>query len=206
MSQLSEFQNKLIKDLTAEFERLNPKVTESTKPNRFSIEMIENCLSEKQRFIDSVNRYNVSIAKVLKKTFDSEVKKVAKELDKYFTIQNGSYYGKLLHDSDTYLFGGANKVSQGTQSQLYIVSRTKKDEYYRATHNFVSLQIYCRFKLITDSVTLKSGEVVNMHKIIGLKFSDKDYLNDKSSYIADSLDSFIQNNQMIQRRLIDMCK
>lgn len=206
MSQLTDFQNELIKDLTAEFERLNPKVTESTKPNRFSIEMIENCLSEKQKFIDSVNRYNVSIAKVLKKTFDSEVKKVAKELDKYFTIQNGSYYGQLSHDSDTYLFGGANKVSQGTQSQLYIVSRTKKDEFYRATHYFVSLQIYCRFKLITDSVTLKSGEVVNMHKIIGLKFSDKDYLNDKSSYIADSLDSFIQNNQMIQRRLIDMCK
>ena len=208
-STLTTFQSNLIKDLTKEFARLNPKELPSGKTTRFSIATIENCISEKQKFIDSVKSYNASIAKVLRKVLEKDLKSVGKEFSKYLTIQDGRHYATRLSYTIDELFQKTNDVSSCNHAYIYLVGKIpNRGCSDNGTKGFSNVQLYLRFTTVYDKITLQSGKEVAMNKIIGLQFCNQDASSESSQYAykANSLESLIQLNQSIQQRIVELAK
>lgn len=200
---LTTFQTKLIKELTKEFERLNPPTPKTEGKPRFSIATIENSINEKARFIVTARKYNVTMAEMLKKTIEGELKVFAKEFGKYLTISNGTISdgnGEFLpYTTIEYLVSKASDPDNTQYARLVIKSKSEK----RTSKETVNVW----FKTVNDSITLQNGDIVNMRRIIGLIYSNGDYHSIDRDWTvkADSLESFIQNNPNIHKNLTNLC-
>ena len=211
-STLTTFQGKLLKDLEKEFSRLNPTSSNNTNQTRFSVSVIENCINEKQKFIDSVKSYNVAIAKVLYKALEKDLKCVKKDFGKYINIQDGKIHNQPsmpnLYNTKAF-FGEASEPHKSSEAKIFLVSKTRKvSDIYNGANGFEYYVLYLTFETVIDKITLQSGEVVSMNKIIGLSFCTHDWLHNESEHAlkAKSLESMIQTHQPVQQRIISLSK
>ena len=202
---LTTFQTKLINELTKEFAKLNPPTPVSDGKGRFSIAMIENSLNEKKRFYETTEKYNLTIAEMLKKSIMDEMKKFNKEFGKYLVIQNGrpKDQGVILeYTTVENLMTKAKNPSNSNKAELGVKSKTPTSGY--------GFTINVWFKTVVDTVTLQNSEVVKFPKIIGLIYSngDADSLTKNWDWVssADSLDTLIQKSPKLHKDLTNLCK
>lgn len=212
-STLTTFQGKLLKDLEKEFSRLNPTSNNNDTQTRFSISVIENCINEKQKFIDSVKSYNVAIAKVLYKALEKDLKCVKKDFGKYINIQDGMINIHQPSMPNFYntkaFFDAASEPHKSTEAKIFLVSKTRKvSDIYNGANGFEYYVLYLTFETVIDKIILQSGEVVSMKKIIGLSFCTHDWLHNESDHAlkAKSLESMIQTHQPVQQRIVSLSK
>ena len=212
MNNLTTLQNKLVKELIAEFEKLNPKPKETNGSKRFSIDTIGHCINEEERIRKTVIKHNSTMAKVFLGQLNDDIKAFKKEFGKLFDFQIGyrSTNGHMNYGLEEF----EKRVQQlhgGNEMKAFIVSKKKRrnggrDEYdYCNGMDWVSL--YINFKTQVEKVVMESGKEVVLYRIVGLKFSNYDYCNSYSSKVETStLDELIQTVKHYQERMVEMSR
>lgn len=217
MSNLSQFQQKLINDLTNEFKKLNPQSKDKTGVKRFGLSSIDNCINEEEKFKQTVAKHNLTMLKVFINQFKEELKEFKKEFGKVLDFQIG-YPSHLnyvdnhtIEDIEKYVKQFPLNVSTSKQLYLFLVSKTKVYDRGDSRWNYCNSkkyqQIYVNFKMEKVIVALESGKEVTLYKIAGLNYSNYDYLS-SSHYKVDSstLDGLVQSHKSIQQDIVDLVK
>ena len=216
MSNLNDFQKKLIDELTKEFEKLNPKQKVDNGVKRFSVGMINNCINEEEKFKQTMNKHNLTMLKVFVNQLKEDVKSFKKEFGKVFDMQigiakgNGIGIKQDIEELESETKKNPLYISGYKQVQLFIVSKTKnislKDNNYNPCNNKQYTNSYVGFKTETSKVTLESGKEVSFQRIIGLEYSmyDYNYGNRDSKKVYPTLDELIQGEKYMQQRMVDL--
>lgn len=219
MNPLTEFQTKLINDLTEEFARLNPIVSEN-KGKRFSVETIEKSLNQKENFKISIKEFNKRISKSYTPIFLSEIDMVKKEFEKYLDIKIGVMYSNTKINNNVETFFGDDceyfhECTHPSARELYIFF-TKKGSFngdsallsnYVVNEERRYVRIYCSFKFEKIGVVLECGEQIILNKIRGLKFSERDWLvKDEHKKSYSSLYELLNNSVDLQTKITNLCK
>lgn len=216
MSNLSQFQEKLINELTNEFKKLNPEQKSSGGVKRFGLATIDFCINEEEKFRQTIAKHNLTMAKVFVNQFKEELKAFKKEFGKVVDLQVGMIYSNYsykytLEELEERTRKNPLNVSISNEMQLFIVSKTKIFDRGDARWNYCNNKkyenLYIHFKTEKENIVLESGKVVSLHKIVGLNYSNYDYLNsynDKAD--ASTLDGLIQSTKPIQQRLVELVK
>jgi len=214
MENLTRFQATLIKDLTNEFDRLNPKVS-SNKPKRFGVDTIMNCINEETLFIQSINAYNREMKKKLREDLDMMTDDFMAEYEEYFHLVYGQKFNdiNIWHSLETFFDENKNGVSESEELYIYVASNSKNLERGSDVKDWCGgkeyFLIHVSFDLERVRITLDSGKVIDLNKIKGLRFSTDSYYlyRDKDFFVqSTSLDGLIQNSKRIQQRIVSMIK
>ena len=89
-SNLTPLQQGLVNDLIKEFNRINPKPrAEGSK--RFTLETINDCNREEERFKETITKHNLTMMKVFINQFNDELKEFKKEFGKVLDVQIGHF-------------------------------------------------------------------------------------------------------------------
>ena len=208
MANLTTFQEKLLKELTNEFNRINPQEKQNSGVKIFSLSSIDSCKNEEKKFIESIMKHNESMRKLFLKQFDNDIKAFKKEFGKVFDIQIGHYFrgnNKLSYGFEEFSKGN---IQEHNEMYLFIVSKTKdfrgNNDYYCNFKRYT--QLYVGFNFENVNIVLESGKNVRMYKIIGLNYSNNTYLhrNSGSTINKASLHEFIQNSKSTQQIMVEM--
>ena len=213
MENLTRFQASLISDLTNEFDRLNPKEDKS-KPKRFGIDTINNCINEEKAFIESIYAYNRAMKKKLKESFDRMTDEFMAEYEEYFHLIYGKRYSEKIiwNTIDTLFNVEEDKVEDSNELVIVVASNTKPFNRGSDKKDFADgmdyFTIHVTFELIREKITLDSGKGISLNKIKGLRFSNYDYLykGKDFEYSANSLDGLIQICKQIQQTIVRLVK
>lgn len=209
MENTTPFQKKLIEDLVTEFTNINKK-SHSDDKKRFSFKTIGECKKEEQILIQTLTKHNLAMMKVYINQFKNDIKAFKKEFGKVLDIQIGRDY---------ICFGGtfeewveANKKRpidelSGYEMHLYLVSKTKEyssNNHYNYCNGKCYLKLFVDFKRELITHKLESGKVVVVHKIVGLEYCLKDFLYRADSFKGSTLDEFIQNEKIVQEKIVEL--
>ena len=214
MENLTRFQASLISDLTNEFDRLNPKVDKS-KPKRFGVNTIMNCIDEEKSFIESVYAYNRGVKMKLREDLDRMTDDFMAEYEEYFNLTYGSKYSatNIWNGLEMLFDESKNSVSESDELLIYIVSNTKQLERGSDTKDYCDgmkyIGIHVSFNVERVSITLDSGKEISLNKIKGFRFSSDSYYlyKDKGFFVqSTSLDGLIQNSKRIQQNIVSLIK
>ena len=210
---LTNYQAKLISDLSKEFDKLNPK-TEKVGTSRFSINTINECITEEKKFYDTIEKYNNSMVLLLHKQFKEQIKDFEKEYKKLIRLTYGTEYNPTnIQNNINTLFNTTKKFenSGSDECQINFVSEVKRStdsdtRKYNDGRAFFTL--YVSFKLERVKIELKSGKEIVMNKIIGLNFSTRNWLHKTDSYATNrnTLDLLIQECQEVQKSIVRICQ
>ena len=205
MSNLTEFQAGLIEDLSREFQRLNPQ--KDDKPKRFGVDTISKCIEEEDAFIASLDAYNDSMKKKLKDVFLVQTEAFYEEYGDHLSLQMGSLISNnsIWHGMDA-LFGD-NAVSPTDDIDLYLVSHTKRhDGDHDRCGGKKYFKLYVSFVLNDCFLTLDSKKKITKKKIVGLRFSTRDWLSREKGVERSTLDDLIQESSEVQQKIINLIK
>jgi hypothetical protein len=216
MSNLSQFQQKLINELTNEFKRLNPETKSNNGVKRFSIDTIDHCINEEEKFKQTIAKHNLTMVKVFVNQFKEELKSLKKEFGKVLDVQigipNSTYSFKYtLEEVEDRAKKQPLNIRTSDEFKLFLVSKTKVfdrgDSRWNYCNNKKYTEIFVHFKISTEKVILESGKEVILYKVVGLNYSNYDYLN-SGSYKSDSstLDGLIQSTKSIQQAIVSLVK
>lgn len=211
MENLTKFQQELINSLIKEFTKINPK------PNnggvRFSMDTINNCLKEEERFKQTITKHNLAMIKLFSGQIKDDIDEFNKEFGGVLNIETGCgiYNNKTkeIHNSVEQMIdiNTNNSLLDNCTSEcnLFLISKTKP--YKGNSHNYFGndyYQLYIDFKREKVSVTLESGKEVIAYKIVGVTYNYFDWLNRKSSLNveASTLDEFIQKSKTTQQAIV----
>ena len=210
MSKLTSFQQGLIDELTKEFIKINPKSSDSTV-KRFTLDTIDECKKEEERFFTTIGKHNETMIKVFDKQFKDELKNFTKEFGKLFYTKIG--YG-TNHTHEVFLEKNKKDAKDDHKSYemyLCIVSRTKKfdgDSRYNYCDGQNYKKICVDFKREKISHTLESGKIISAYKIVGLLFISTEYLyrdrDPSTTTITSTLDEYIQTCKELQKQMVAM--
>jgi len=214
MTNLIELQNKLVNDLIAEFSRINPKPSANGSAKRFGFATIDECKNEEEKFIQTILKHNLTMIKVFDKQFKDECKAFTKEFGKLFNLVAGYKYnnsdGKIQHGYEGFIEDNKKTINDSSYNEvyLYIVSKTKRfngDSGRNYHNNMGYTRFYLDFKREKVEIKLESGKSVRGYKIVGLIYSESDYLyRDKQGIKTATLDEFIQESKKIQQSMVSM--
>ena len=208
-SNLTPLQQGLVNDLIKEFNRINPKPrAEGSK--RFTLETINDCNREEERFKETITKHNLTMMKVFSTQFNDELKEFKKEFGKVLDVQIGHFgYGRPHGTLD--LLTNATKEkplvnNEYCEMNLFIVSKTKRysdsDSRYNYCNNMDYLQIYVDFKRERVKHILESGKEVIVYKVVGLEYRRYQYLHKEKVINTSTLDELIQNDKEVQKSLV----
>lgn len=211
---LTSYQDKLIKELSAEFKKLNPTEQKVGGANKFTLNTILSCTSEEANFKETVRKQNKAISLLLDKEIKKQIKDFEKEFGKIAKVQLGTIYmgNTNRHNSYEDMLKGAEKI-EGTSNEthFYLVSKTKGfnggDRRYDYCDGMTFTIIYLSYRTITDTLTLASGKVINLNRIVGLNFCLRDWLHRNDALQdekANTLDELIQKSKRVQQELVNL--
>lgn len=207
MSNLTNKQEELINNLINEFEKLNPR-KELNGSKRFNLSTISEVINEETRLIQTMDKYNSTMKKVFIEQFESEIKDFKKEFGSLFEVQIG--YNAYSNNN---IIGGMIEWIESKadinhkELNVFIVSKNRKyvdDSRYNYCNGMSYIQLYVDFSKVRQQEVLDTGKCIILHKITGLEFRTRDYLNKDKCYVT--LDSLIQNEKFIQQRLVLLSK
>lgn len=212
MSNLTQFQEKLISDIQKEFSKLNAKEEINSKGKKFSMETINNCINEEEKFIDIVHKHNIKMVDAFSKIMLKEIKDFNKEFGKvielkhdytrYSSSQQGVFSCMVEQNKKS------PKNSYNTyETKLYFVSKvkfTRSNDQWNFFNNADYRTYYLDFKREKVSITLESGKQVTLLKIIGAQYLTKDWLHRDNGKRYDSLDEMLQRDDEMQRAMVQL--
>ena len=211
MANLTTFQEKLLKELTNEFNRINPQEKQNSGVKRFTLSSIDSCKNEETKFIESIKKHNESMRKLFLKQFDNDIKQFKKEFGKAFDIQIGyvNKYNSLKTINNGLETFSNDKIADYNEMYVFIVSKTQAYTYndnYNYCNNKKYTQLYVGFKFVRVDIVLESEKNVRMYKVVGLNYSNKDYLSNKGGDAINksTLDEFIQSSKYTQQKMVEM--
>lgn len=207
---LTPLQQGLVDDLIKEFNRINPKPrAEGSK--RFTLETINDCNREEERFKETITKHNLTMMKVFINQFNDELKEFKKEFGKVLDIQIGHFvYGRLHGTIDALTNSTKEKPLSNNEyyeMNLFIVSKTKAYSGYDSRYNYCNnmdyLRLYTDFKRERLVHKLESGKEVIVYKIVGLEYRALyEYLHRDKTINTSTLDELVQTNKEVQKKLV----
>ena len=211
-SNLTPLQQGLVNDLIKEFTNINPK-PKAEGSKRFTLETIDECNREEQRFKDTITKHNLTMMKVFTNQFNEELKEFKKEFGKVLTTQIG-------HDSHGKPYATLDILTEMTKEkplanneyyemQLYIVSKTKLYSSSDRSENYCDnkryLQLYVDFKRERVIHKLETGKEVIVYKIVGLEYRRTfPYLHRDKTLNTSTLDELIQQSKDVQKIFVEL--
>ena len=211
-SNLTPLQQGLVDDLIKEFNRINPKPrAEGSK--RFTLETINDCNREEERFKETITKHNLTMMKVFINQFNDELKEFKKEFGKVLDVQIGHFgYGRPHGTLDILTNATKEKPlanNEYSEMNLFIVSKTKPysggDSRYNYCDNMDYLRLYTDFKRERLVHKLESGKEVIVYKVVGLEYrAIYEYLHRDKTINTSTLDELIQTNKEVQKKLVEL--
>jgi hypothetical protein len=211
MNNLTAVQKGLVDDLIKEFNKINPKPkTEGSK--RFTLETINDCNREEERFKETITKHNLTMMKVFTTQFNDEIKAFKKEFGKVLDVQIG-HFGYVRPHGTLDILTNATKEkplanNEYSEMNLFIVSKTKRysgsDSRYNYCNNMNYLQIYVDFKRVRVIHKLESGKEVIVYKIVGLEYRRYQYLHKEKVINTSTLDELVQTDKEVQKKLVEL--
>ena len=199
---LTKTQQGLISELVKEFTKINPKPTKGDK--RFTVDTINECLKEEQRFNDTMTKHNLTMMKVFIGQFKNDIKEFKKEFGKVIDIKLRYSYSSALCETPEQLMERnmeATKIDliEAKETILFFVSKTMPHSGDSRSY----YEVYVDFKREQVSTTLESGKVVTAYKVIGLQYNTRNWLHrkDAANQSFSTLDELIQRHQPTQQNL-----
>jgi hypothetical protein len=213
MSKLTDFQEKLLNDLRSEFDKLNVKNEKQSSGKRFSIETIQNCINEEEKFKEVIAKHNLAMIETFKKVILNEFKAFKKEFGKVIDLEyNFCKYQSSKAESFEYFIDKNKKAPivehNSSEAIIYFVSKVKFIKYSEGRYDYFNgakyFSLYLDFKRERVSITLESGKVVSFSKIIGVSYNTKDWLHRNDGEFYSSLDEAIQMNKTVQKQIVEI--
>lgn len=212
MSNLTNFQEKLISDIQKEFTKLNTKEEVNSKGKKFSLATIENCINEEEKFIEIVQKHNEKMIATFSKLMLKEIKDFNKEFGKVIDLKHEfTKYANSTGGMFSYMVEANKKTpkNQYTSSEtiLYFVSKVKfnrSNDQWNYFNNADYRQYYLDFKREKVSITLESGKIVQLYKIIGAQYLTKSWLHRENAEKYDSLEEMLQCNSEVQKSIVQL--
>lgn len=208
MENLTKLQQELINGLISEFTKINPKPSNSK--TRFSIDTINECLKEEERFKETITKHNLKMIDLYVNQLKSDVKEFEKEFGKVLKINLGvesvtfqrTTLEKMIEGSK---YGILNKCSHN-ETWLYFVSKSKpcQNESRYRHFDYAYHVIFVDFKREKVTLTLESGKEIAVYKIVGLQYHTKEYLKRHEGVSYSSLDELVQTHKPLQQALIQL--
>jgi len=209
---LTNYQTKLINDLSKEFDKLNPKTEKVGTTSRFSVNTISECNNEEKKFIETIEKYNVSMSLVLDKDLKKQLKEFDKEYNKVMYLTYGKVYSptNIWNDMNT-LLNSAEKTKKSDECIINLVSKKNvndSSDNRKYNNGMAYISIFLSYKVERVSIVLKSSKIINLDKIIGLNFSTHEWLHRNESYATNrnTLDLLIQDCKNTQSRIVYICR
>jgi hypothetical protein len=211
-SNLTTLQQTLVNDLIKEFTKINPK-PKAEGSKRFTLETIDECNREEQRFKDTITKHNLTMMKVFTNQFNEELKEFKKEFGKVLTTQIGhDRYGKPHATLDILSEMTKEKPlanNENYEMNLFIVSKTKSysgsDSRENYCDNMRYLQLYVDFKRERVVHKLESDKEVIVYKIVGLEYRRTfSYLHRDKTLNTSTLDELIQKSKDVQKIFVEL--
>jgi hypothetical protein len=211
-SNLTPLQQGLVNDLIKEFTNINPK-PKAEGSKRFTLETIDECNREEQRFKDTITKHNLTMMKVFTNQFNEELKEFKKEFGKVLTTQIGhDRYGKPHATLDILSEMTKEKPlanNEYYEMNLFIVSKTKSysgsDSRENYCDNMRYLQLYVDFKRERVVHKLESDKEVVVYKIVGLEYRRTfSYLHRDKTLNTSTLDELIQQSKDVQKIFVEL--
>jgi hypothetical protein len=211
-SNLTPLQQGLVTDLIKEFNRINPK-PKAEGSKRFTLETIDECNREEQRFKDTITKHNLTMMKVFTNQFNEELKEFKKEFGKVLGTQIGhDRYGKPHATLDILSEITKEKPlanNEYYEMELFIVSKTKSysgsDSRENYCDNMRYLQLYVDFKRERVVHKLESDKEVVVYKIVGLEYRRTfSYLHRDKTLNTSTLDELIQQSKDVQKIFVEL--
>ena len=211
-SNLTTLQQTLVNDLIKEFTKINPK-PKAEGSKRFTLETIDECNREEQRFKDTITKHNLTMMKVFTNQFNEELKEFKKEFGKVLTTQIGhDRYGKPHATLDILSEMTKEKPLANNENYemiLFIVSKTKSysgsDSRENYCDNMRYLQLYVDFKRERVVHKLESDKEVVVYKIVGLEYRRTfSYLHRDKTLNTSTLDELIQQSKDVQKIFVEL--
>jgi hypothetical protein len=211
MENLSKLQQELINGLIKEFSKINTKPNDSKK--RFSIDTINECLKEEERFKQTITKHNLKMINLFLNQFESDIEDFKKEFGDVLNIELGykaPYHSIRNNTLDSMIEMAKNKIlgsNEYAETHLFFVSRNNLYQNSDNRYNYFGYtyhRIYVNFKREKVNLILESGKSVYAYKIIGLEYNNKEYLhkNIETFKSFSTLDEFIQSDKETQQRII----
>ena len=211
-SNLTTLQQTLVNDLIKEFTKINPK-PKAEGSKRFTLETIDECNREEQRFKDTITKHNLTMMKVFTNQFNEELKEFKKEFGKVLGTQIGhDRYGKPHATLDILSEITKEKPlanNENYEMNLFIVSKTKSysgsDSRENYCDNMRYLQLYVDFKRERVVHKLESDKEVVVYKIVGLEYRRTfSYLHRDKTLNTSTLDELIQQSKDVQKIFVEL--
>jgi len=216
MSNLSDFQKKLINELTNEFDKLNPKQKVDNGVKRFSVGTINNCINEEEKFKQTMVKHNLTMLKVFVGQLKDDIKSFQKEFGKVFDFQvglpkgNGVAVKKTIEELETATKNAPLYISNYNEVQLFIISKKKYLEK-SSTSTFdpcngkLYTDCFVALKSVREKIVLESGKEVGFEKIVGLNYAlyNHNYSSSNKQLFA-TLDGLIQGEKGMQQRMVNL--
>jgi len=216
METLTKNQNELIKNLVAEFQKMNSSNVVVNKSGRFTAQSIVECINEKQKVIDEIKKYNSEIFGFLIKNIEKEIEMFKAEFGNLFNIQIGrigaaGFLSNYKYDIDlaTNYFKERNGNDlRSVEVQIFIVSKKRQytcDSRYNYCNGMTYQMLYISFDTERITTKLESGETFETYKLKDISFKMRDYLNDNTPKYK-TIDELIQNENSVKQKMVAMCK
>jgi len=211
-SNLTPLQQSLVDDLIKEFNRINPK-PKSDGSKRFTLDTINECNKEEERFNQTITKHNLTMLKVFINQFNDELKEFKKEFGKVLNTQIGrSNFGNSYGTIDLFTAIAKERPlsnNEYREMELFIVSKTKTysgaDGRYNYCNNMNYLHLYVDFKREKVIHKLESGKELIVFKIVGLQYRNGfNYLHKEKTINTSTLDELIQIDKGVQKKLVDL--
>lgn len=211
MANLTSNQQKLIDSLINEFSTSNN--TNNTTNKRFTLDTIDSCITEQEKFKNDIAKHNIAMIDLLIKDLNKEVNSFKKEFGKKIKIQIGRDARNCdWHTLEHFIEKAKknpNKIEHSTEVPIYFIS-DKTKRFHESSYDYFEgksyAEFFIRFVCSTEEIVLESGKKVYSDKITRLVFKNKYWLHeDHSNFIhSRTLDLFIQNNKEIQQKLVEI--
>lgn len=208
---LTPLQQDLVNGLIEEFKRINPKPSQNGS-KRFTLETINDCIKEEDRFKETITKHNLTMMKVFLNQFKEELKGFKKEFGEVMEIQIG--YNNYANPHGTIenlkLRTEENPLNNNNhyEMNLFIVSKKKKypdsDNRWNYCNGKKYICLYVDFRRENIGHKLESGKIVSANKIVGLEYRKRDYLKKNDGLIANTLDELIQIDKDVQKLLVEL--
>jgi hypothetical protein len=191
MKNTKQIQADLLAELMDNFRRVNPYPADQegvVKP-RFDLDAMKKYIREENDFTDGVNKYNAKMQNILIDTYGNEIKELRKEFKK----------GLDFKDGDMYVFyQDKQKEDLFATSYITLIKEPSEKE----------IEVNAFYQTTYVSIILDNGKEVGLRAIVGLLYTTQcwNYIEDKSTFFAESFDALIQKDIKLQQAMVELIK
>ena len=187
---LTESQQQIISDLTKNFESINDSFS-TKKYERFNMAKINESLSLKDEYVESVVTKNLAIAQSLYESIRRDFANFNEEFGSHFVLIEGSMgFGSQRWNTP------ANLIQTLTDSPASVHYHGAADVFIgvKGKRNLDTIPLKVSLKQIKNPIKLPDGKVVSASEVVGLEWK----LSGRSETYS-YLEELIQESSLLQQ-------